>query len=479
MLIDSFVPFEQKSLSPRERAVGAFIAFLERKLGVRVVRDARRIPYGRIDLLTEFEIAKTLTDAGIIKSFSKLTPFPDEPPFKRWSAVCADSAKHPTGGASFWSDSQALRATLAEALERYLWTEARNHFISPFRGTAYEAEKRGPFVAPERFAGFSDGQRRTNQSLRIDSETSFLWTQGESHVTGKPVYVPVQTVSGIRGVRENNGKREPLLRTIVTTGLATWPEKKEAVLRGALEVIERDAYMIWWLNQIPLPRIALEAIEKEGARLSEIISWLSRYRMKMHALRLPTDAPAHAICAVIEDESDVAPHFAFGLKAHRSLARAVEGAALEALRAHSASRHRAKKNGPWNPSTPLEKIGHLDRIDYWALPQNARELEKFVRTQEQSLSPEPWNNDSVEEHLQRIIQWCRDEGYELASVSLGSSSLNPTPWNVEVVVIPELQPTHLFENLQSLGGKRLKLVPEKLGYVSRETPYTSAPHPFA
>ena len=42
---------------------------------------------------------------------------------------------------------------------------------------------------------------------------------------------------------------------ITSNGLAAGPTLAEAVLRAAFEVLERDATMIAWLNQLPCTRV--------------------------------------------------------------------------------------------------------------------------------------------------------------------------------------------------------------------------------
>lgn len=479
MIIDGIL-LSNKGRSPSYgTAVLSFLSFLEKKLNVSIIQDLRKIPFGRSELMEGLALADLLKSRGVIESFGRMASLTDEPQIKRWWAVCNDVAKHRTSGATANNDIDALYATLAEALERYLWTESRNHFISPLRATTKSMLRYGPCVVPERFVGFSSTQRESDPKLRLEPDATYLWVRGTSHVTGRPTYVPAQTISGVRGLRTEKETTEPLIRLPITTGLATWPEKKQAILSGALEVIERDAYMITWLNQLSLPRIPLDELCAENQSLAELIRKCVRYKLKTHAIRLITDAPTHAVCVVIEDGSGVAPRFACGLKAHHSLTTAVEGATIEALRGRVAHRNFAASGKRWDAKTPVDMIGHVDRIYYWGIPENAKGLEFLIQGKEVKRQPEIWENDTPEEHFARIIEWCRTVGYECVSVPLGISKLNPTSWHVEVVVIPELQPTYLHEKLQQIGGSRLKTVPEQFGYESRKHPFIKAPHPFA
>jgi len=100
-----------------------------------------------------------------------------------------------------------------------------------------------------------------------------------------------------------------------------------------------------------------------------------------------------------------------------------------------------------------------------------------VRGKETAHDRAVWESDTEEEHLKRVITWCRDNDYECASVSLGVSAANPTPWYIEMVIMPDLQPIHLTESRRHLGGVRLKSIPTRFGYTARDQPFIGAPHP--
>jgi len=440
--------------------------------------DARRFPFGRPDLVEPFRLAEKLTRTGVIKSFYPLSNFPDEPPLSLWGAVCGGDEKNtPVGGGTWKNDTNALMACLAEGLERYLWWEERDYFVAPVRATADQIKKYGPHIAPERFAAFSAKQRKEDPRWKLEPSSVFLWIRGTSLVTGKQTYVPAQTVSAIHDAHIFKG--EPLIRHRNTTGLATWPTQAGARLAGALEVIEREAYMIMWLNQLTLPRISLTKIRARSTSLSELIDSCERYRLKIHVVQLLTDAPAHAVCVVLEDQSGQAPRFAVGLKAHRSLTNAIEKGIVEALRARRWHRHQTNDGKRWSLGTSPSEVGHFDRVLYWGVAAHAKKLEFMIAGEEKDVVPAAWESDTSEQHLQRITDWCRGSGYECVSVSLGTSKKNPTPWSIEMVVIPELQPTYLEEKSQQLGGERWKSVPQHFGITPRSAPFSDEPHPFA
>lgn len=478
---EPYTNVHRSTKSFKEQAIVSFVEAVERKLDVHVEYDRRDFPFGRTDLVGPVALADSLLRAGVISRYFPVSKFPDEPQIKLWSvrsSIPDESTTVPEGaGASWKSDIDALTASLAEALERFLWKHTDDYFRNRQVATPNELKRRGlPHIPPERFAAFSPAQRASRPELRLTPDTQLLWIESASLVTGRTTLVPAQTACGLNGYHP--GQREALIRQRTSNGLATWPTQEGARLAGALEVIEREAFMIMWLNQFSLPRFTLSALAAQHQSISTVISVCARYRLTPHIVQLATDAPTYAICAVLEDQSGVGPKYTIGLKAHRSLVTAVEKAVLEALRPRIGIRARARTGASAVPTSKGE-IGHYDRLEYWSTPAHADKLAFLIRGKETARLSAPWDTDSEAAHLDRIVSWCRDTGLEYVSVPLTHSKKNPTSFHVEIAIIPELQPIHLAERLFMHGGSRWKTVPMKLGLTPRATMFVDEPHPFA
>ena len=323
-------------------ATETFVRFLERRLGGRFIYERSDLPFGRADLIDLFEIAEALRSGGVIKDVHRTRNYPDEPPFFQWAVTCNTDDAHTAGGISLQSDRDALVRALAEATERFIWMTAHDH-LSASRRTISEMQRTGNMLSPERFVGFSAAQRGENPYLAFTADTAFLWARGRSHITKNDIWIPAQTVSGAHVASEK--EREPMILFPITTGLATGPSEEFALLNGALEIIERDAFMITWLNQISPPQVDLDELAKTDQEIASLQTMCTRYRLSFSAVLLPTDAPAPVVCVVVTDETSAGPGVTVGLKAHRALAAAVKGAGLEALRIRQTVRHRDAGSG--------------------------------------------------------------------------------------------------------------------------------------
>lgn len=451
-------------------ARSALVRFLERKLGGRMFLDLDRVPYGKLTLTDLWALAKTLQDAGVIRGIQPISGMSDEPRLISWSVEHGTRRNERSGGLSAVDERAALTSALAEALERYLWSEAQDYFRSPI--TKAPTRIAGHQISPARFVGFTPAMRSQHTKLQMHDDSQYLWIRGHSLVQDTDVFLPAQTVSAAH----TKHSTEPVIRTSSTTGLATWTTKGGAILRGALEIIERDAYMIMWLNQLALPRLPWSDIRRYNSSLDLLLRRCAQYRLAPYLVRLITDAPTHAVAVVVVDEASPI-HITIGTKAGRSLAHAAESALLEALRARRAARVRRTMMKGSTELKPVD-VGHTDRLDYWARPENSPRLQFLYDGPLENVIPHAWEQDSDSEHLSRIVAWCKAKGYELASVDLGRSKMNPTNWKVEMVVMPEMQPMHLREKYQYTDGSRLTEIPAAFGYPPRMTPFIDEPHPF-
>ncbi|HWO07177.1 MAG TPA: YcaO-like family protein, partial [Candidatus Paceibacterota bacterium] len=446
-------------------------------LSASMVVDRDAIPYGDDALADLFLLAERMRSHGILRSYHLRHDMPDEPPMHYWQVRFRDAPDEGKGSGSDMRDSRhALTCALAEALERHIWYEYSDYFLLPMRKTVAEMAAY-PHIAPERFTGFSDAQRSAHPRLRVTPESTFLWIQGYSWTEGRPLWLPAQTVSASATITEHGKFSEPLLRGRITTGLATHVTREEALLAGALEVIERDAYMVTWLNQLSPPRYDIDALAASYEPLAHLRAQCVRYRLQLHAVRLPTDAPAHAVLAVVEDSSGMAPRFSVGLKAHRDPRAAMYKAIIEALRARRGTRRRLTRRAK---DAPVETtIGHRERLTYWAREDTAPRLSFLIAGERMPFPKEVWEDDSIAQHFERITKWCTDRAYELTSVSLTDSRANITPWHVEMVVIPELHPMHVSEQFPHHHPRRLASVPLQFGYTPLPEPFSAEPHPFS
>lgn len=465
----------------KNRSIGSLVHYMEKKLGVTFLMASPFRGLEPENLVDLFALAKKLEKGRILKSLNLARSLPDEPLLCAWVANLyrKGGGEANASGAHQHDHRLALTATLAESIERYVWFEERDYFNSPTLATVTQIAQKGPYIDPKAVVGPSDDLRKLQSRLAIEDSSVFKWIKGYSWTQKTPLWLPAQVITGSsEESSERTARKEPLIRGISTNGLATRQTHEGAVLYGALELIERDAFMISWLNQLTLPRFNLEELRSGSQDFDELVTSCEKYHLRVDIVRMLTDAPTYAVSAVITDKTNNEPLVTIGMKAHSNKYTAAQKALLEALRIRQMTRNMLKHPPKeWGDDKKANDIGHTDRLLYWATGGRSKKLAFLTAGPIQNFE-EPWEFDTEDEHLQRIIDWCKRVGYEFASVSLTKSKKNISPWHIEMVVIPELQPIHLNEQLRHTGGERLSSVPKLFGYKANE-PYVDDPHPFS
>lgn len=455
-------------------AMGPVFDYIATRFGFECVVDATRFPDEDHALSDLFVVAEKMRKAGVLRGLTRINrSHCDEPYLFQWGAQYHESLRDASSsGSSLRSDRQALTATLAECLERYLWTYESDYF-DQYR-VATIRSMRDASILPEAFVGLSHEQRLRHGLKVFSDDTVLSWARAKDLVTGRTVFVPAQSISAT-GLHKLHG--QPIMKEIITTGLATGQTEQSAILGGILEVLERDAFMITWLNQLSGMRIDLNTLSLENDEYAELLALCKTYRYDVVVTRMVTDAPVHAVCATIWNKGRTGPRVAIGLGADQFLDKACIHAVAEGLRIAGMIRFdwKTRKDNPNEISPAAAK--HNERAPYWSMTDRYSRLQFLVQGSPDVITLGGWEHDTETAYLERIIEWAKVHDYGIYAADLGRSRKNVSPWHVFSIIMPQMQPMHLSEHLQNVTGARLSSVPQKMGYESRE-PFSSEPHPF-
>jgi thiazole/oxazole-forming peptide maturase SagD family component len=457
-----------------EKGVRTLIQLFSETFKINVYTDKTTFPE-KMYFLTK--MSEKLQQTGTISnSFPFIQYMYDVPYFTAWTTKHSNGMS--AGGITIRDPYYAAVASLAEGVERSLWHNEIDYFLNPVVSSFSELSQTAVALNPHVCVGLSSDARRSSTRIAFNEQTRAMWIQAYSHSLKNAVYVPAQLVSKKYFLDVRDASTEPTLFVPITTGLATGENEVDALLGGALEIIERDAYMILWLNQLSLPRIPESYIlEYADPLLQNLFTLCSQNQLSVHCMRMITDAPTHAILTIVTDSKRGMSYTTLGMCAHRSLLHAIEKSLLEALRGRQ-NLIIKRFNSDLGEEKKFDEITLNDRDVYWT-QNNRGQLLSFLYAGEYERVPvvAPWENDTPQEHLARITAWCRDKKYDLLSVNLGTSKKNITPWHIHMMLIPQLQPMNGSEKYPYTDGIRLSEIPKQFGYTPR-TPYIEHPHPF-
>ncbi|MBI2097067.1 MAG: YcaO-like family protein [Candidatus Sungbacteria bacterium] len=381
-------------------------------------------------------------------------------------------------GASLDAD-EAISKTIGEFLERY--TLSRHHQKNLIRSSVKSLAKVGKnFLNIFDLAGFSDWQKEMFPRRQFDENSNFFWAGGTELLSGEPTMIPAQLALWDYSRRADTS--EPQLRQSNTNGAAGHFTRGEAILAGIYESIQRDAFLIHWLNSIPPPRIDPDTIEDK--KLRTLLDQLKRYHLEPIFLNTTCDLAIPSCICVLADNSGLGPKTAVGGGCEPDMAEALMRSITEALGVFRWLRWQEAEfsiAGDYKPFTDPH-IDQTKRLLLWKNTDMFSKIKPFISGKAQPFKEAAANLPAFatpKEELAFLMDIFRrlGEGYEIYVYEAKHRFLTKLGYHAVQVVIPALVPLYLNEIDAPLGAKRLKTVPQKLGYKPTDE-LNPWPHPF-
>ena len=419
------------------------------------------------------EYAKFANDSkDVILSIQKLPWYNDEP--KIFSYSVSYKTKHGTDGniASGFSFNKemALIRVLGETAERYCLDNysSRNVLTSSTKDIKFS------HLDPLSIAAFSKNQLKKDslKKFRVNSKTQFRWVKGISLSENKTIFVPSQLITIDR--KEEGDK---LILNPISTGTAAGLSLDNTIYRGICEIIERDGFMISYLNKLPVAKIDLLSIKSKTIR--KFLEIFNRYNLELVVLDITTDLGVSTFAALTLDRTGLGPAVSVGIKAGLDVIPCIIGAIEESLMTRSWLRDKfVYKDPDYKRKGEITDIA--DRAHFWFPINSIKYLDfwlggkkiKKVQRKEFSLPVDL---------LATILRLLKEKDIEVVYVDITHPKIKQHGIVVIKVFIPKLQPLYLDERYPYLGGSRLYEVPVQLGFLkvpNQEFQLNKIPHPF-
>ncbi len=370
----------------------------------------------------------------------------------------------------------ALAAAIGETVERYsgIYLPKERFLFKTAKDLGTTA------VKPESFALFSDSQYSQNSFpfKPFTSETKMHWVDGFCLPDGEPVCLPAPLVYLWWDDKEMGGD---YIGYTTSNGLACGPTLEEATLSALLELIERDAFMITWLNKLSLPLLDLDSDTNIVAEIKQQLmpAGLQHSVVDMSVFcGIPT-----ALGIVRNPHSDLAV-LAVGAASATSMPDAVHNALLEAYQTRSWSRTKQLELPNISFKPDFSDIQTFDdRILFYTKAQNAHYADFLDASNVQIGFQElpPIEGHSPLQHIVAITDCLKDQDLTVYAVDITSPDIKQAGFYVVKVICPELCSLNASYRYRFLGGKRLYHAAYQLGL--RDLPLSDDevnphPHPF-
>jgi|SRR5215204_1147293 len=387
-------------------------------------------------------------------------------------SIGSDDAQISGTGASLQRELAQVKA-YCEAVERYcnIVVGAKPIVV------ATRDELGDDAVDMELFPRCSDEEYASQRNLTVppSNKAKMRWVEGYSLIDGRPRWVPLVSVY-VAAPFDYPGE---VFTLPISTGCALAASYEHATVSGICEAIERDALMLAWYHQLPLPRLDVSSytdpeflermrrVERAGVQqiffdattdlgvatiyALQIAPNSPLYALLMAATRLrPTDALSKVIDEAAGSrfglEQSLLKPLTFDVKDFRNFRRLSDGALFY--------------GDPTN----------FGAFDFLFREERVRKIEKLPLLE----------TGDPESNLSRLIETFRRRNLELLVVDLTLPQARDIGMYVVKVIAPQLVPLSPDFNTRFTAMPRLYEAPARVGYpVKAPNELNPWPQPFA
>ncbi len=376
------------------------------------------------------------------------------------------------GAGSALTGERARLISIAEALERYSICSWHDSELL----TAAEDELDEDFVSPARWPVCSAHEFAQDDCglVPYDPAVPIRWVRAWSLTRRRPTLVPAIAVY-LHMTPQSPSER---FTRGITTGAAVHSDIRDAVLGGLLEVVERDALTLAWLQRLRLPQIAVDPeLLEPSARACYTAG--TRRHLDVRLFDATTDFGIPVVYAVqlspYEDQlaqivgatCDIDPQRAVG-KLYRELA-----SVRVALRAGLATGPaRRPEDGTVSVVGSAAYNASADRRHVFRhLLEGERDLRRLDEVPDLSAETDP---------LATAVSQLAMRGAETLVVDITTDEARQVGMHAVKVLVPEAMPLSFIHSERYLGTPRLYTAPTAMGHESRaEQSLNPEPQPAA
>lgn len=423
------------------------------------------------------------SETGIIRWLSEIPVEPGEPEIFNYAAKMADTGKYlplrcvdNNGGAGLTRE-QAYFAAVGEALERYCCSI---YFKDDLRlGSHGQVSQVARALHPNDVALFQDGQKAHVRYDWFTEETQLCWTWGASVTKKEPMLLPA-CMCYIPYFPFLRDEGERTIAPSISTGQATGNSWGDAIFRGLMEIVERDAFSITWLNQLSVPQIDIHSSDVVGRAFEE---HFARPYLQYSLHLLASDFGIPCILCIVVDMSKEPPMICTGGAAHLDPERAALKALVEAAQTREWAKFMGRSgqllmiDSDYSNITDFEQhvflYGYGDMLYAIRFLLHAADRISFPGIPSRSTG-----NGRAD--LALSLNLVESQGCEVLAVDLTTEDVAELGFRVVKTFVPLAQPLEGDHTHRFLGGGRLRTVPVKLGYARNGdlTGFNSDPHPY-
>ena len=355
----------------------------------------------------------------------------------------------------------AIRSAIGEAIERYsasIW--------DPATLTRASLTNLGPDAFDPRWLVLYD-ETQYNRSgfpfARFDESAALDWVEGTWLDTREAVHLPA--LATFMHFEAEAGER---FAQVTSNGLAAQSTFEGAALAALYELMERDAFMLYWLAQRPALRIDPSGCDQVTSRALHEVGRLGA-NCELYLLDVGTKHPT-IVCLGLGDGSTW-PGATIGLSAHAVVDAALQHAVLEHGHAGAYIRRLMLEGRHEAIDGADQVLTGLDHALYYVPADRVRALDSFRSGAESVTLAELRSRYHQEATLDACVAALGESGIRTAAADVTSPDVALAPLRVVRAFGVYMQPIHFGTGNTRLQNPRLDSL--------LAGPAASEPHPLA
>ena len=214
---------------------------------------------------------------------------------------------------------QSEASALCEAIERHSGAFSGDEIRTRGRFNDFAAEDGA--IHPNEVQLFSDDQLDNAESInatghpynivppRLDPAAEIDWTPVWSFTQGRHRYLPASMLYSM--APEQRGPADLIADS---NGCAAGNTLEEAILQGFYELVERDAFAIWWYNRLSVPGVDLSSFDDEF--LASAADYYGRCEREVWMLDVTSDLGIPSFVALSRRPDAETEDIIYGAGAH-------------------------------------------------------------------------------------------------------------------------------------------------------------------
>lgn len=355
-------------------------------------------------------------------------------------------------GGTGMSLNEAIGRAIGEVIERYCW----NLFGHVYRkdlvfGSYRELEKKGFSLYPiEKIYLFSKSQysQKTFPFTPLTENTLLTWVPMIDEKKNE-IYYPAQLVIGDYKLHH----KENIIGYSTTSGVATGHTYKEAIMRGILEQIERDAFLLTWYCKLRPPKlkISTDSYREIFGEIYRNLANSVNYYFEIFDITLDIPVPT-VLSLLISKRKFPDMKVIVGCSSNLDYKKAIYKAILESIQGVPYAKRSLLFENYKN--VDIENISNFDdNFIYYLGSSNFKKFQFLLRSKRvKAIEKFPTNN---KEKLRELFRILKRKKFKILMLNLTSPEISELGLYVTKVLIPELVqlsvPSYPF-----LGNPRFK-----------------------